>query len=277
LVEAGDFESARTIVAEGIAANPRVYQLYLDYVSIDLKATGLDAALASADRLIAEDQDFADVKPLKGDIYLMANRPVDAVTAYVEARKTAPTSLLTTRLSTALLKSGRKDEANKLLADWLSKHPDDLAASEQGAEVNIAVNRLDDAARYLERILADKPHDTVALNNLAWVYQQKGDNVRAQKLARQAYILAPGAQTADTLGWILTTAGDARNGVSLLRQATNEASGDPRITYHYGVALKDTGDKEEAKKQLELVVAIQGDFKEKAEAQTLLDALSKGT
>jgi hypothetical protein len=65
--------------------------------------------------------------------------------------------------------------------------------------------------------------------------------------------------------------------VSLLRQATGEASSaDPRILYHFAVALKDTGAKDEAKKALETVVANKAEFKEKAEAQKLLDDLSKG-
>jgi hypothetical protein len=90
-------------------------------------------------------------------------------------------------------------------------------------------------------------------------------------------VLAPGPQTADTLGWILTTSGDAQSGVALLRQASGDGNSDPRILYHYGVALKDTGNKDEAKKQLETVVANKADFKEKAEAQKLLDDLAKGT
>jgi putative PEP-CTERM system TPR-repeat lipoprotein len=277
LIESGDYESARSIITAGIAASPRNYQLYRDYVTIDLKATGIDAALASADRLTAEDRDFAELRALRGDVYLMANRPADAVTAYVEAGKTNPSSLLTTRLAGALLRAGKQDEANTVLADWLVRHPDDMSAAEQAAEVNIASNQLPDAARYLEQVLTVKPHDAVALNNLAWVAQQRGDNARARVLAKQAYILSPGAQTADTLGWILTTSGDPGDGVALLRQASNESTSDPRINYHYAVALKDTGDTMAAKKQLEVVVAARGDFKEKAEAQKVLDELSKGS
>ena len=195
--------------------------------------------------------------------------------AYTEAAKTTPSSLLTNRLAAALLRSGQKDEANTLLADWLIKHPDDLAATEQAAEANIASDQLDAAAAYLEQILKTRPHDPVALNNLAWVMQQKGNNARAERLGRQAYVLSPGAQTADTLGWILTTSGDVPNGVLLLRQASSETNSDPRIIYHYAVALIDTGDRVEAKKQLEFVVGKPGDFKEKAEAQKALDELSK--
>ena len=194
LIEAGDFESARNTVTAGIAANPRNYQLYQDYVMIDLKSTGMDAALATADRLQSQDRDFPGIKALKGDIYLAANRPADAVASYTEANAGAPSSLLVTRLAGALLRSGRADDANALLLDWLGKHSDDLVATEQVAEINIAVGKWDNAAKYLELLLKQKPHDAVALNNLAWVYQQQGKDVPAQALARQAYVLSPSPQ-----------------------------------------------------------------------------------
>ena len=78
-------------------------------------------------------------------------------------------------------------------------------------------------------------------------------------------------------GGALTTSGDAKSGVSLLRQASGDGSNDPRILYHFAVALHDTGDKDAAKKALETVVAHQAEFKEKADAQALLDKMTKGT
>ena len=111
---------------------------------------------------------------------------------------------------------------------------------EQAAELDIAAGNWTRRPRICRASWQEKPHDPVALNNLAWVYQQQHDP-RAMDLARQAYVLAPGAQTADTLGWILTTAGKADTGVLLLRQASAQAASDPRVQYHYAVALKDTG------------------------------------
>lgn len=244
---------------------------------IDLKSTGVDAALATADRLLAQDREFPAIRALKGDIYLAANRPADAVTAFTEANNANPSSLLVTRLAGALLRSGRADDAGKLLLDWLDKHADDLVAAEQLAQIDIATGKFDGAAKYLELLLKQKPHDPVALNNLAWVNQQQGNDAKAQTLARQAYVLSPGPQTADTLGWILTTGGKPESGVALLRQASGGAAADPRILYHYAVALKDTGNRDEAKRQLETVVANKAQFKEKVEAQKLLDNMAKGT
>jgi putative PEP-CTERM system TPR-repeat lipoprotein len=277
LVEAGDFESARNVVQAGIVITPRNYQLYQDFVMIDLKSTGMDAALATADRLQSQDRDFPGIKALRGDIYLAANRPADAVAAYTEANTASPSTLLVTRLAAALLRSGRADDAATLLLGWLDKHADDLVALEQVAEINIATGKFDAAANNLELLLKQKPHDPVGLNNLAWIYQQQGSNEKAQVLARQAYVLAPSAQTADTLGWILTSSGNAKSGVALLRQASSAGAADPRILYHYAVALKDSGNRDEAKKQLEAVVAHQTEFKEKVLAQKMLDDLAKGS
>jgi Flp pilus assembly protein TadD len=176
-----------------------------------------------------------------------------------------------------MLRSGRPEDATGLLQGWLDKHGDDMVATEQMSEINIATGKFDEATKGLERLLKQKPHDPVALNNLAWVYQQQGNDAKAQALARQAYVLAPGPQTADTLGWILTSSGNAKSGVVLLRQASSEGTSDPRILYHYAVALKDSGDRNEAKKQLETVVANQSAFKEKVLAQKLLEDLAEGT
>jgi cellulose synthase operon protein C len=277
LIDAGDFESARNTLTAGIASNPRDYQLYQDYVMVDLKSTGMDAALATADRLQSQDRDFPAIRALRGDIYLAANRPADAVAAYTDANTAAPSSALVTRLAGALLRAGRPTDAGDVLLTWLGRHPDDMAATEQVAEINIAGGKLDEATKYLELLLKQKPHDAVGLNNLAWVYQQQGKAAAAQALARQAYVLSPGPQTADTLGWILTTSGDPKRGATLLRQAAGAGSGDPRILYHYAVALNDSGDRMAAKKALETVVANQGKFTEKELAQKLLDDLSKCT
>ncbi|HEY1932186.1 MAG TPA: XrtA/PEP-CTERM system TPR-repeat protein PrsT [Acetobacteraceae bacterium] len=275
-VDAGDFGSARNVAKAGIAAMPQNYQLLQDYVMIDLKATGVDAALATADNLYSQDRNFTLASALRGDVYLAANRPDDAITAYSDALQKAPITPLLTRLIAAQLRANRVDDARNTLLGWVGNHPDDVVALEQLAEVNIATSRLDDASKNLQAILAKKPHDAVALNNLAWIYGQQHDP-RAMDLARQAYVLSPGAQTADTLGWILTSSGKAAVGVDLLRQASAQATNDPRVQYHYAVALNDTGNKKDAIKLLTAVVAVKANFTEKAQAQQLLDQLNKGS
>jgi cellulose synthase operon protein C len=276
LIQSNDNESARGVIKSGLAASPRNYQLYQDLVMIDLKTGGVDAALATANQLQQQDRDFTMASALKGDIYMAADKPDDAAKAYADALAAAPSQMLLTRLASALQKAGHSDQAVQAFADWMAKHPDDIAIAGLMAQYDIAANRYDDAATQLKAVLAKKPHDPVALNNLAWIYQQQG-NPAAQSLARQAYLLSPGPQTADTLGWIMTTSGQAPTGLVLLRQASAGSASDPRVAYHYAVALKDTGQRDEAIKQLNAVVAAKGDFAEKADAQKLLSDLSKGS
>ena len=157
----------------------------------------------------------------------------------------------------------------------MREHPDSIDVAEALAGADLAANRLDQAEANLKSVLERRPRDPVVLNNLAWIYQQQGDK-RAEALARQAYILLPNGQTADTLGWILLSEGNAAQSAPLLRQAAEQVSSDPRILYHYGVALKQTGNREEAIKVLNAVVASKGDFVEKAEARKLLDELGNG-
>ena len=275
LVQAGDYEHARNLIKEGLVSSPRNYQLYQDYVMVDLKASGVDAALSTAKQLIEQDRDFQPARALVGDVYEAANRPADAIHAYQEALTAAPSQMLQARLIAAYIRTGQGAAAITAASDWVDKHPDDLVSLEQLADLEILAKKYDDAVKHLTLLLSKKPHDPIALNNLAWVYSLQGDK-RAEALAQEAYILSPGGQTADTLGWILVSGGNAARGIPLLRQAAAQAGADPRVLYHFAVALNDTGQKAEAVKLLNVVVANKATFDEKADAQKLLDQLNKG-
>jgi cellulose synthase operon protein C len=203
------------------------------------------------------------------------NQPADAIKAYQMADATAPSSLLTMHMAGALVRNGQADAAEKILTDWRASHPDDLLIAAQLASLQISREKYADAKVTLQAILAKQPHDVPTLNNLAWVDQKLGAG-DAKALAQQAYELGPSAQTADTLGWILTTEGDPSTGAILLRQASS-GSNDPRVEYHFAVALKDTGRKDEAVKLLRQVVAAQGQFEEKVSAEKLLTEITKGS
>lgn len=230
-------------------------QAYLGEHRDDLALTDLDQAL----KLDPADQEAANLlRQAKGTQSQQPASP-EALRAKVAAEERA----------------GQTDAANATLTAWLAIHPDDAAGLDLLGELDIAARRLDDAVTSFQRILALKPRDAIALYNLAWVYHQQHDP-RALALARQAYMLMPNAQIADTFGWILTTAGNPDTGVLLLRQASAGAANDPRVQYHYAVALNDTGQKAEATRLLTTLVAAKAAFPEKPQAQQLLDALRKG-
>ena len=122
--------------------------------------------------------------------------------------------------------------------------------------------------------LNKQPRDAAALTNLAWVYQQRKDS-RARTTAQKAYLISPTAQVADTLGWILTTEGNAASGLTLLRQAAVQLGDIPTVRYHLAVALKDTGRPDDAIALLQPIVQGPVSFEEKQDAARLLDELSR--
>jgi putative PEP-CTERM system TPR-repeat lipoprotein len=273
LVERGEDEAARTVIREGMRATPRVYQLSLDYALIDLKASGLDKALATAETLRQQDLGDPALGALRGDVFMAAGKPDEAAKAYAGSGGPS-SSLLALRLAAAYQRAGKHEAARATLAGWVGKHPQDATVSAALSEMDLADNRLDAAQTELEAVLAQHPLDPVAMNNLAWVYQLR-DNPRARPMAERAYLLAPNPQSADTLGWILARGGDPARALALLRQAA--ASGDPRIAYHLAVALNDLGQKDDAAKLLTKVAETPGDFTEKTDARALLSRLNKGT
>ena len=65
----------------------------------------------------------------------------------------------------------------------------------------------------------------MALNNLAWLYQQKGDLAKARGVAEQAAAAAPRvAEIDDTLGWILLAQGEAGKALTHLSAASRRST-----------------------------------------------------
>lgn len=273
LVAAGEIERARSTIEAGLRVDPKSYPLMAEFVGVDLRAGGIDLALSTADRLRRQaPADFSDAAALRGDAFMMARRADDALAAYTEARKTAPTSFLTMRLAAAMVNNNRTDDAIALLRDWMKAHPGDREAGHLLSGLEIGRKQWTEAEATLAKILETDPRNGIALNNLAWVMQMRGDR-RARELAEKAYLLMPTPQTADTLGWILLSEGALESSMVLLRQAATDLPGDPRIQYHYAVALHRAGQNAEAVKILRGVVEHAATFDEKAEAQKLLDQL----
>lgn len=270
LMTANDAAGAAAVLQEGLASQPQNGALLQASVAIDEKRGGFDAALAGADRL-AKQTNVA--LPLKGDLYMQAKRYDDAVKAYEAAMKTTASTVLALKISSALTAAGHADQAAQRLRAWLVQHPDDNEAAMALADMAIGGLRLPEAKTLLTGVVARQPANVAALNNLAWVEQQ-GKGPQALALAERAYMLAPGPQTADTLGYILATQGGGDSGVALLRQAGAQMPADLGVQYHLAVALKAAGQPAEAVKVLTPVVATQGNFREKPQARQLLAELS---
>lgn len=139
-----------------------------------------------------------------------------------------------------------------------------LKAAAQGQ-----AGRYQDMERTYREVVADDPQNHEALNNLAYEWARRGENLdSAEAFAARAVSIArdklPGRRPAgvteeewretvrmvqgnylDTYGWALYQRGRLGQSLGALRQA-NELAPDPTIGYHYGMALHRSGQADSA-------------------------------
>ncbi|MDC0661933.1 tetratricopeptide repeat protein [Marinobacter sp. SS21] len=102
-----------------------------------------------------------------------------------------------------------------------------------------------------EAVIDVAPTNALALNNLAWLYFEAGDE-RALALAKRAYEAQPeSAAIADTYGWILFKAGNQIESVPILEKAHTLQPDADEIAFHLAEAYKATGQESKAKQVLQ--------------------------
>ena len=159
----------------------------------------------------------------------------------------------------------------------LQADPKDVTIRSALAALHFEQKQYDDAIAEYTRVIAERPADAAALNNLAWLYQQKGDLARARGLAEQAVAAAPRAPLiGDTLGWILLAQGESDKALAYLSAANLSAPKNPDIQYHLAVALNRLGRTADAQARLETLLGSGVTFSDRAEAEKLLQQLKRG-
>ncbi len=264
---ANDASAAKATLQEGLAAVPGSLPLLETWVSVTAHVDGIEAGLALAARLEQDPANLPASRLLVGDLDMSAGRFAAAAAAFAVALQKAPSAVLVQRAAVAWNAAGAHDKALSVVRDWVAQHPEDFSMT-----VSLAGQQLEDgdlvaAEANLNKVLVAQPNDALALNNLAWLYQQRGDP-RARALAQKAYLISPRPQVADTLGWILANSGEASSGVLLLRQAAAQMPGNPAVQFHLAAALNNSGHAGEALTVMRALPA--GGFPEKSKADKLL-------
>ena len=100
-----------------------------------------------------------------------------------------------------------------------------------------------------EKLLSINPNFVPALNNLAYLYTERlNDLDKAYELARKARDLqGEDAAIGDTFGWVLYKRGDYQQALTILQESAEKAADNPEIQFHLGMTAYMMGQTDLAK------------------------------
>ena len=270
--EAKDWSGARGTVREALQLRPGDTDLMRALVAVERAAGGDPAARASIAKLQADPTSRDGARILLADYEAFNGRNKEAAQAYEALAQVAPSTSVVLSAAASYVAAGDMAAADKVLRDWLVRQPNDAETARVLANQEIGRKRYDVARDLLEKVVEARPSDAGALNNLAWLYQRGGDP-RALSLSRRAFLLQPNADSADTLGWILTRQGKPADAEPLLRQAAADMKTDPGVQFHYAATLNALGRRDEAVAILRPLATRTEPFDEQADVRKLLSEL----
>lgn len=268
-----DVNGALASLKRALAIQPDLLDAQLTQVKLLLDQKRFADAQAVVSTVKRQRPDAPVSHQLEGDLLMAQDRHVAAVTAYERAHaidKAGPSLVL---VASALAKAGKVADAEARLLSFLKEHPRDQPTRLYLASSKLVRNDFKGAAEQFEAVLKLDPKQVVALNDLAWSYLQMKDP-RAPELAERAYKLADANPAViDTLGWIYLSNGNASRALPLLRKAAGLAPRAEDIRFHLGVGLAKTGDKVNARKELEQLLAENKDYARRDEVKAMLATL----
>jgi Tfp pilus assembly protein PilF len=151
---------------------------------------------------------------------------------------------------------GHSHVARLVLQAWLNDHPDDVDTRAVLAELSLAEGDQESAFPQLLQLASERPRDARVLNNLAWIFAQRGDLGRARIYAERAVALAPeDPRIVDTRGLILLQAGDVQGSVAMLKRAAGNEAAPSEVRIHLAQALIQSGDSASARAVLTQTLA----------------------
>lgn len=231
-------------------------------------------ALALAKTVQKQRGDAAIGYVMEGEIQSAASKWPEAVGAYRQALTHGKSGDTARKLHAALMRAGKRQEADKLAADWLRTEPKDMTMRGYVAELALSEKRHAEALKHFQVMHEALPKNPLVLNNLAWTASQLKDP-HALKYAEDALALAPdNAVVLDTAGMIQLENGQAEKGLANLVRAVGLAPELTSLRLNLAKAYVQLGRKDDARKELDVLMPkLQQGTPLHGEASALLKSL----
>ncbi len=218
---------------------------------------------------------------LLGRYYLRKNELDPAMAAFRKAQELDPDNpqpyILIGRL---LTKQGKRDKAIEEYRSLLQASPDNIDARMGLAILLETLDKIDEATGLYQEILQIKQNFAPAANNLAWLVSNSeepdlGEALRLAMTAKKALPESP--DISDTLGWVHFKRKAYNLAKTQFEYAVSIKPEAGIFLYHLALAQSMEQDNMNAIRNLEKALATSGPFKERKQAEDLLQQLKTKT
>jgi tetratricopeptide (TPR) repeat protein len=230
---------AQQVVQAALQKSPDARDLRLLHAKTATAVGQFELALTELSQVLATAPDSPDLHLMIGQTHRQAGRLQEAEAAFLRARKLAPTRVEPIT-SLALLYEAMKEPGK--------------------------------AKPMYEEMLKLSPDNAIALNNLAYILAESGENLdQALKYALRAKQKYPqDNDIADTLGWIYIRKNLSDNAVQIFKELVGKNPHHPTWRYHLAMALYQKGDRPSARRELEAALRAKPSKDEEGKIRELL-------
>ena len=235
----------------------------------------LDDAIKEMDKAVAAQPDRQDLKLSRANLYVRAQRYDEAIATFKALLEKQPTSAdLMFRLAETYRRKGDINVAADMFRKSSQAAPNSTLPLLQLGLILETIGPADQAKAVYEQILKLDPNNAVSLNNLAYRKAEEGQDLdSALAMAQRARQLQPNSNAmADTLGWIYIKKNLSSDAERIFKDLVEKDPASSTFHYHYGLALKQKGDKSSARREFESALK---DKPSKDEAGKIQDELTK--
>lgn len=269
----GKKEEAETAFTKALEMSPSYLEPRIELVRLLLERKERDSAVENLAILKKLAPEHPEVLQLEAVRARFDGNQKEALSLSILAFEKAPTTRNMLVLAQQNWAMGQKQEAQKVLESWLEEHSKDVLARLELADMYLGKGEEAKASDEYTQVLEVQEGNTLALNNLAWLWRDKKPK-QALEYAQQAVDQSQQSPSAlDTLAVVLLKNNETVKAQRTIERALEKLPNNPSIKYHSAMINAAAGDKEKAKKYLTELLSGQDKFPERQEAEALLKIL----
>ncbi len=271
-----DYKRAEDAFAQLTKINPKDSRGLLGTVETLASQNRLGEGIKLVEDAVAREPGRRDLELALANLYVRDMRYDAAIARFQDLLKAEPKSAdLLMRVAEAERRKGDINGAIDTFRRASQLAPTDVRPLLQLGLLLDGTGRRDQAKPVYEQVLKLQPDQPIALNNLAFIKAEDGQDLdEALTMAQRARQGMPNSpDVMDTLGWIYLKKNLSDDAIRTFKQLVVADPNRAAYHYHYGMALLQKGDKPSAKREFETAIKFNPSKDDAGKIQKLLASM----